>query len=99
MVALLRAPLSIIFYVKGKSQMEGMDESFVTEPVGNKCSRCGCVYSFITDSCPECRDLTDKEAEIKKNRLYDSRIKQNKSLAYSFFIAAVILLIIIVLSW
>ena len=79
--------------------MEGMEESFISEPPGNKCKRCGCMYSFSTNSCPECRDLTDKEAEIKKNKLYDSRIEQNKNIGYSFFVAAAILLIIVVLTW
>ena len=76
-----------------------MDESFISEPQGNKCRRCGCLYSFSTDSCPECRDLTDKEAELKRNKLYDSRIKENKTLGYSFFLAATIILIIVVLAW
>ena len=76
-----------------------MEESFISEQPGNKCKRCGCMYSFITDSCPECRDLTDKEAGIKKNKLYDSRIKPNKGIGYSFIFAAIILLTIIVIAW
>jgi len=79
--------------------MEGMCGGNLSERPGHLCNRCGCMYSFLTDSCPECRDLTDKEAKIKKLKLYDSRIKNNKKLGFSFLAVSVILLLILVLAW
>ena len=79
--------------------MEGMCGGNLSERQGNLCNRCGCLYSFSTMECPECKNLSDVEAKIKKQTLLNARADANKSIGYLFYFIAFILIILIVIIW
>lgn len=79
--------------------MEGMCGGNLTERPGHLCNRCGCLYSFSTRMCPECKDLSDSEAKLKRAALIYSRVEANKNIGYLFFLIAAFLIILIVLTW
>lgn len=80
--------------------MEGLEGvGLLEERSANVCNRCGCVYSLTTSTCPKCKNYTDKEAKVIKQKLLNKRADENKSIGYSFFIVAAILLLVIILTW
>ena len=66
---------------------------------GNLCHRCGCLYSFSTMECPECKNLSDVEAKIKKQKLLNARADANKSIGYLFYFIAFLLILLIIIIW
>jgi len=69
------------------------------KPTAKYCKRCGANYSLLERKCEVCINLSDEQAETKRLKIINEKVKFNKNITILFTLSALFLTIFVLMMW